>query len=201
MESSAALQEEVSNDESIQPLQTVLVEKFIGSSDAPVTIIELSSLSCGHCGSFHTDVYPELKKNYIETGKVKLIMVDFPLNLPALQGAMLAHCLPDDQYFGFLQLLFSSQSSWLSGDTEAKLKQNALLAGLSEEQVATCLADKSLEEALLSRMQTYQADWDISSTPSFIINGGAEKIVGNRPYSEFKAIIDKLIGGEETSKE
>ncbi len=172
------------------------LKKTLGSDDAPVKIIEFSSLSCGHCGHFHEEVYPEIKKNYVETGKVQFVMVDFPLNLPALRGAMVAHCLPEDQYFNFLQLLFTTQDNWLTGDFESRLKQNAQLAGMSEPAFDACLADKELEEQIISRVERSEKKWEISSTPSFIIDNGTDdfqKIVGNTPYEEFSAAIDRAL--------
>lgn len=179
------------------PEVITLSDRKLGQDDAPVKIIEFSSLSCGHCGNFHAEVYPEIKKNYIETGKVQLIMVDFPLNLPALKGSLLAHCLPEDQYFNFLQLLFTTQQNWMSGDFEANLKQNAQLAGLSSSDVDACLGNKDLEEQIVSRMKEASEKWEVSSTPSFIINDGFEKVEGNRPYEEFSRILDRALNKAE----
>lgn len=173
----------------------------IGSDEAPITVYEYSSLSCGHCGNFHSEIYPEIKSNYIETGKVKLVMIDFPLNLPAMQGAMLAHCLPDDQYFNFLQLLFTTQQSWLTGDYEANLKQNAQLAGMTMDEIESCLANSELEEKLLARMEEAQAKWNVSSTPSFVINNGDEIIEGNRPYSFFVETFNEMLNNTNATDE
>ncbi len=172
---------------------SLLTEKSIGDVNAPMTIIEFSSLSCGHCGTFHTEVYPDFKKNFIETGKVRLIMVDFPLNLPALRGAMLAHCLPEDQYFNFLQLLFTTQSNWNKGDYAANLKQNAQLAGLSSDEIEACIADTDLEEAIIARMEDSQAKWNVNSTPSFVVNNGAKIIEGAKSYNEFIADLNSVM--------
>lgn len=176
-------------------------EMSLGSDDAPVTIYEYSSLSCGHCGAFHSDAYPQIKSDYIETGKAKLVMIDFPLNLPAMQGAMLAHCLPDDQYFNFLQLLFTTQANWLSGDYEANLRQNAQLAGLSSDQIDACLSNTELEEKLLARMEDAQNKWNISSTPSFVINDGAEIIEGNRPFEAFETVLNRILDASDNNEE
>ncbi len=191
--------EEVST--SVSMIDVEVSEKTLGSDDAPITMYEFSSLSCGHCGSFHSDAYPKIKSEYVETGKVKMIMVDFPLNLPAMQGAMLAHCLPDDQYFNFLQLLFTTQQNWLSGDYEANLKQNAQLAGLSNDQIDECLNNEALEEKLLARMEEAQSKWNVSSTPSFVINDGLEIIEGNRPYDYFETTFNKILSDLNTSEQ
>mgnify|MGYP003378993453 CR=1 FL=1 len=94
-----------------QNLEAMLSERAMGVADAPVTIVENSSLSCPHCAHFHADVLPKLKTEYIDTGKVRLILNDFPLNRPALEGAILARCLPEDRYFPFVDLAFSTQKS------------------------------------------------------------------------------------------
>ncbi|MCB9963848.1 MAG: DsbA family protein [Rhodospirillales bacterium] len=193
-EDSAAQTDQAKEAVSSAPESTYdLGERSIGAADAPITMVEFSSLSCGHCGAFHKDVLPKIKESYIDTGKVRLVIIDFPLNLPALQGAMLAHCLPEDQYFNFLQLLFATQDVWLNGDYLAKLKQNAQLAGLSPDDVQTCLDNKSLEDAIISRMGEAQTKWGITSTPSFIFNEGVEKVTGNAPLEEFEKTIGRVL--------
>lgn len=97
-------------------------DKVLGDRDAPVTMIEYSSLTCPHCAHFHTDVLPRIKKEYIDTGKVKLVLRDFPLNQPALIAAQIAHCVPEDRYFGFVSVLFETQAAWaISEDPAAAL--------------------------------------------------------------------------------
>ncbi|MCG8507994.1 MAG: DsbA family protein, partial [Rhodospirillales bacterium] len=98
----------------------VLGEMALGRQDAPVTISEHSSLTCGHCGNFHRDTLPEIKKEYIDTGKVRLIYRDFPLGRLAMAAAMLPHCAPRERYFGFLEALFLSQDSWARSDDPAR---------------------------------------------------------------------------------
>ena len=198
------IEDEDANASAEAVAQTMVVDvtdMTLGSDDAPITIYEYSSLSCSHCGAFHSEVYPQIKTDFIETGKVKLVMIDFPLNLPAMQGAMIAHCLPEDQYFNFLQLLFTTQQNWLSGDYEANLRQNAQLAGLNSDQIDTCLGNEELEEKLIARMEEAQGQWNISSTPSFVINDGQEIIEGNRPFSEFETIFNKILSASENKEE
>lgn len=178
-----------------------VTDRALGSEDAPVTIYEFSSLSCGHCGDFHTNVYPQLKEDLIETGKVRLVMIDFPLNLAALRGSMLAHCLPEDQYFNFLQLLFTTQRNWLSGDYLANLKQNAQLAGLSAGDIDACIENLELEERLIARMEEAQAKWNVRSTPSFVFNDGESFIEGSVDYERFVAEINKVMNSTEKTEE
>ena len=99
----------------------------IGSLDAPVTIVEYSSLSCPHCASFHKDTLPTLKKDYIDQGQVKFVFHDFPLNKPALAGSLLLKCIPIAERYDFMELLFEQQASWaFEGDYQTKLKQYAI---------------------------------------------------------------------------
>lgn len=177
---------------------SILGIKALGKEDAPLTIVEFSSLSCGHCGDFHKNAYNDIKRDYIETGKVRFIVVDFPLNLPAVEGAMLAHCLPEDQYFNFIQLLFTTQSDWLvEGDYLSKLKQNAALAGLGEAEIEACLQNQALKDALVKRNEEAQKIYSVEATPTFIFNNSEFKLTGARPYSEFKAKIDEFLAKSE----
>ena len=173
-----------------------LKEHAKGDVDAPVTIHEFSSLSCSHCGAFHTDTYPTLIEEYVETGKVRIVIVDFPTNLPALEGTMLAHCVPEGSYFDFVQILFTTQSEWINEQYREHLITTAGLAGLSRDDALACLNDNALKEALLKRTEESSQQLGIQSTPSFILNNGAAKIIGNKSYDEFKQTIDGLLGEE-----
>ena len=84
-------------------------DMVLGAEDAPVTVIEYASMSCAHCALFHSQTFPDLKKHYIDTGKVRFIFREFPINRPALEGAMIARCAGPDRFFGFLKILFAKQ--------------------------------------------------------------------------------------------
>lgn len=169
-------------------------EMAIGDPDAPVTMIEYASLSCPHCAQFHTDTFPELKKRYIETGKVRMIFRDFPLNQPALQATVIAHCGGAERYVSFIDVMFKMQATWSQApDPVTELKQIAKLGGLSEEQVDACLADQSLVDSILEGRLEGQNEHKVQSTPTFVIND--EVYPGNRSIDEFAAIIDPLVGG------
>lgn len=169
------------------------VEKALGAADAPVTMIEYSSLTCPHCASFHTDVLPDLKERYIATGKVRLVYRDFPLDQRALAAATLAHCAGSDRYFGFLDVLFQSQARWARADDLGPLIQLGRLAGMSEDQMNACLADQELQDRILKARLDGQDQFDISSTPTFVIDG--ESYAGSRSVDEFAKIIEPLLGG------
>lgn len=170
-----------------------LAERSMGSPEAPVVIEEFASLSCGHCAHFHADVLPKLKEAYVDTGKVRFIFTDFPLNAPAMDGSMIARCMPQDQYFKFLGFLFENQEQWaFSADYQSKLRQNAKLLGTGDALFDACLASEELKQGLVARMQKASSDYDIQSTPSFVVNG-KEVIRGAQGFEAFKTIIDKVL--------
>lgn len=169
-------------------------EQSIGTADAPVTIIEYSSLSCPHCAQFHSDVLPDLKERYIETGKVRMVFRDFPLNESAVEAAVLAHCAGPDRYVGFLDVLFQTQESWSSAESPREaLKQLGKLGGLGDDQMEACLADESMVDAVLQSRLTGQNEHKVQSTPTFVIDG--QTYPGSRDIDAFAEIIDPLLGG------
>jgi protein-disulfide isomerase len=167
-------------------------EQVLGNPDAPVTIIEYASLTCPHCAQFHTEVLPELKERYIAPGKVRLIYRDFPLDQTALAAAALAHCAGPERYFSMLDVLFETQGNWARADDPvAALKQLGKLGGLSEQEMAACLADEELTDGILRQRLAGQNEHDIGSTPTFIIDGKAYP--GSRDVEEFGELIDPLL--------
>jgi len=167
-------------------------ERILGDPDAPVTIIEYASLTCPHCAQFHTEVLPQLKERYIAPGKVRLIYRDFPLDQTALAAAALAHCAGPARYFSMLDVLFETQSNWArAGDPIAALKRLGKLGGLTEQEMAACLADEELTDGILRQRLAGQNEYDIGSTPTFIIDGKAYP--GSRDVEEFGELIDPLL--------
>ncbi|MGD9508584.1 MAG: DsbA family protein [Geminicoccaceae bacterium] len=169
-----------------------LGEPAIGDPNAPVTIIEFASLTCPHCASFHVNTLPELEKRYIDTGKVRLVLRDFPLDEMALKASVIAHCAGPDRYPQFVQVFFSQQASWTrSDDPEKALRQLAQLGGLGADQIDACLADKSLEDTILQARLDGQQKYNIESTPSFIIGGKTHS--GDQSIEKFAELIDPLL--------
>ena len=164
-------------------------ERVLGDPAAPVTIIEYSSLTCPHCAAFHTDTLPALKERFVETGQAKIVYRDFPLDQNALNAAVIAHCAGPDRYFAFLDALFASQERWArSEDPTESLIQLAGLGGLPRDKAEACLASEAMQDAVLQVRLDGQEEFQISSTPSFIING--EMMTGNQSIDEFATLIE-----------
>ena len=169
-------------------------DRVLGDPNAPVTIIEYASLTCPHCAEFHEDVLPQLKERYIAPGKVRMIYRDFPLDQRALAAASLAHCAGSERYFGFLDVLFQTQENWARADDHlAALKRLGKLGGLTEAEMEACFADEELTNRILQTRLDAQNQHEISSTPTFIIDGKAYS--GTRDIEEFGALIDPLLDG------
>lgn len=166
-------------------------ERVLGNPDAPVTLTEFSSLTCPHCARFHAETLAQIKTNFIDTGKVKLVYWDFPLDRVAVQAATLARCVPPERYFAMLEMMFANQASWSRAkDPVAALRKYTRLVGLEDAAADACLADQSLLMTLLQRVQEAQARFGIESTPTFIINNDKNKrIDGARPYADFAASL------------
>ena len=170
-----------------------LGELVLGDPGAPVTVVEYASLSCHHCAEFHKATLPALKARYIDTGKVKLVFRDFPLEKNALAAALIVRCAGPERRARFVDVFFAQQDGWSHARDPLKaLKQLARLGGLGEEAVDACLADKALEDAVLTVSLDGQQKYKISSTPTFVIDGKAYP--GNMSVEEFAKIIDPLLG-------
>lgn len=167
-------------------------EPFLGKANAPITIIEYASLTCSHCATFYADVMPELEKRYVETGKVRFIYRDFPLDAFGLRAATLAKCMPTEQFYPFIKILFKNQASWIRNPKfEEALIRYAEMAGLPSERAKSCMDDTKVMDELIAVQTEAAKKYDINATPTFIINDGEEKLVGARSIEEFAAVIDK----------
>jgi len=167
-------------------------EIFLGNKDAKIVVIEYASMTCIHCANFHKEVYPKIKKNYIDTNKIKFIFRDFPLDKQALFGSVLAKCAPKEKYFDFVKLILNTQKKWISNDNtfQDKLKNIGKLAGLNENTINTCFKNEQIVDAILKSRSIGEKKYNISSTPSLIIN---EKKYSAMSYENFEKIIENLI--------
>ena len=178
------------SDAGIADLADSIKEMTIGEKDAPLTIVEYASLGCSHCAKFHQETYPTLKKDYIDTGKVKLIFRDFPLGTPALAATMIARCSGPERYFGFVEMFFRSQTQWSHAENPLEaLSKVARLGGMPTVDVQACMRNQKLLEYIqLQKKHAYEED-GINATPYFII--GTEKLSGGLPYNQMKVMIER----------
>jgi protein-disulfide isomerase len=169
---------------------------MLGDKDAPITIIEYASLSCSHCATFYSDGFSKLKVDYIDTGKVKFIYRDFPLNHPALTASIIALCQVKNidkdsiKYHNFIKLLFKTQDSWaFDDDFTGKLENIAKLDGMSKQEFNSCLKNNQLQDKILKKRLVATKALQISSTPTFFVNN---KIInGFTGYGDIKVIIEE----------
>jgi len=165
----------------------------LGAEDAPLTVIEYASFTCGHCADFHTSTFPKLKAEYIDTGKVRFIQRDVYFDAPGLWAGVLAHCDPS-KYYPVASEILSTQKTWLGGaDGEAiaeGLRKIGLKNGMTAEQMEACWADQPMVERLVATYQVNATKDGLEGTPTFIIGG--EK-VQNQPWEELKAKIDEKL--------
>ena len=157
------------------PKKTAPIEVIFGSPNAPVEIIEYMSLTCGHCARFHKETMPTVMETYVKTGKIRMIVRDFPLDGIAYRTAMISHCLAENKpmrYYGFLQYLFEQQGVWArSPEPLTELARMAQIAGLSKDNFDLCLTDEELSKKVLLSRQFAESEFGVNSTPTFIING------------------------------
>ena len=165
-------------------------ERFIGKPDAKVVVGEYFSLTCTHCAAFAQTTMPDVKKNLIDTGTVRWVFHDYPLDQVALTASMVARYLPVDRYEPFINALFASQNRWAFGrgnDPTEELWKIAGLAGMSRTTFDKAIGDTDLRDWILSEQKADTDKWKIDSTPSFVING--QKYAGEMSYEAFKKLI------------
>ena len=176
---------------------SVIPERVLGKADAPITVEEFVSLTCSHCAAFYNDTLPELEKKYVDTGKVKFILRDFPLDGTALRAEALARCMPEDQFYPFVKTLYKSQKDWAFSENAEKIMiQYARLGGLSEEKAKSCIADDKMIDAIVAARTDATQKFNIEATPTFIINGGVETVKGQGDIPTFTKIFDRLLASK-----
>ena len=172
-------------------LQITKDDRILGSLEAPITIVEYASLTCPHCAHFANDVLPEIKKEWIDTGKAKLVLRDFPLDEPALRAAMITHCAPPDRYYAFADTFFAAQEKWVrSTDYREALARLAKLGGMGKEEFDACLANTALENKIVEGRLKASQELNVDSTPTFFVNGS--KLAGAPTLEEFEKLLSSL---------
>jgi protein-disulfide isomerase len=171
-------------------LNVQATDHVMGDPKAPVTLIEYASFTCPHCAHFHTQVLPEIKKKWIDTGKVKLIYRDFPLDQVAAKAAQIAECVPNDRYFGVIDLIFRGQPTWATAqDPIAELAKPLRIAGMGENEIKACLANDAKANEVIADYRGGET-LGVNSTPALFINGQLFK--GARSVEELDGVLAKL---------
>jgi protein-disulfide isomerase len=171
-----------------------LPDMVLGPANAPVTITEFASMTCPHCAAFNADVFPKIKSTYIDTGKIRYIFREFPLDIKAAAGSMLTRCIAKDdagKYFAVIDMLFKQQGDWVMKNTTETLTRIGKQAGLSQEQVEACLKDQALLDKIAADQKYATEVLKVNSTPTFFING--DMIKGEASFDEFDKKIKALL--------
>jgi protein-disulfide isomerase len=171
-----------------------LPDMALGPKDAAVTITEYASMTCPHCARFAEEVFPKIKAAYIDTNKVRYVFREFPLDIKAAAGSMLARCIAKDdagKYFAVIDMLFKSQEDWAGPKTTEALKLIGKQAGLSGQTVEACLKDQALLDKIAADQKYANEILKVNSTPTFFING--EKVTGETSFEEFDKKIKPLL--------
>jgi protein-disulfide isomerase len=167
----------------------------MGKKEAPIIIVEYASLTCPHCAHFSAAVLPEIEKKYVETGKARYILRQFPLNEPALKGAMLLDCIGEqdkERYYVFARVLFDAQAKWaFDGDYMAGLETIATVGGLSKDQFKNCVTNTDREMKVLKAKKDAADEVGIPHTPYIFIDG--EAFEGDRTVEAVSAFIESRL--------
>jgi protein-disulfide isomerase len=162
---------EVAVDELMKP--GPLPDLVLGKVDAPITVVEYASMTCGHCANFHTKVFPAIKEKYVDTGKVRFIMREFPLDNLAAAASMLARCAGEGKSFPLISVLFAKQDDWafVKTDPRPELLKFAKQAGFTQESFEKCLTDQKLLDDISAIRARGSDAFGVTSTPTFFVNG------------------------------
>ena len=166
-------------------------DHVLGDPNAPITLIEYASLTCPHCAHFDTQILPEVKKKWIDTGKVKLIYRDFPLDQVAAKAAQIAECAGNDRYFGVIDLIFRGQPTWATAsDPIAELAKPLRIAGMGEKEIKECLANEAKANEVVADAKGGEI-LGVNSTPTLFIDG--QMYSGARSVEELDGVFGKLV--------
>jgi protein-disulfide isomerase len=182
---------EVPVEELMKPVG--LPDMALGPADAKVTIVEYASMTCGHCAHFTTDVWPQIKKKYVDSNKVRYIFREFPLDNLAAAASMLARCTGNDKAFGLIEVLFEKQKEWAFGEGNPvpRLFEIAKQAGFTQESFDKCLTDQKLLDDITGGRTRASDVFGVSATPTFYVNG--KKLDGSPTMEKFDQMIEPLL--------
>jgi len=171
-----------------------LPDMALGPANAAVTITEYASMTCPHCATFTETVFPKIKSEYIDSGKIRFVFREFPLDIKAAAGSMLARCIAKDdagKYFAVIDMLFKQQNDWVTKNTTETLTRIGKQAGLSQQAVEDCLKDQALLDKIAADQKFASEVLKVNSTPTFFING--EMVKGATSFEEFDKRIKALL--------
>jgi len=171
-----------------------LPDMALGPADAAVTVTEYASMTCPHCANFSETVFPKLKSEYIDSGKIRYVFREFPLDIKAAAGSMLARCIAKDdagKYFAVIDMLFKQQGEWVIKNTTETLARIGKQAGLSQQAVEDCLKDQALLDKIAADQKFAAEVLKVNSTPTFFING--DRLKGETSFEEFDKRIKSLL--------
>ncbi|MEM8979513.1 MAG: thioredoxin domain-containing protein [Pseudomonadota bacterium] len=180
----------------ITPDSSGVVEMVLGDPDAPITMVEYASYTCPHCQRFHTAAFKDIKRDYIDTGKVKFIYREVYFDRPGLWASIVARCGGEMRFFGITDMIYKQQSQWARMSDPSlvaeELRKIGRTAGMNDEQLDACLSDEAKAKTLVEWFETNAQRDGITSTPSFLIDG---QKYSNMNYASFKEIFDQKLGG------
>ncbi|MEK1933100.1 MAG: DsbA family protein [Pararhizobium sp.] len=169
-----------------------LPEMAIGKADAPVTIVEYMSMTCPHCARFHNETFDAIKAKYVDSGRVRFVVREFPFDPRAAAAFMLARCAPEGQYFPMVSMLFKQQETWAAAPNgRDALLQMSKLAGFTQESFEACLTNQKLLDDVQATMQKGEKDFGVKATPTFFING--KQYSGEMSVDTMSALIDTML--------
>jgi len=174
-------------------IAAAMADRVLGKEDAPVTVTEYASLTCPHCAHFAINILPEVKTKLIDTGRMRLIFRDFPLDQLAMKAAKMARCAPKEKYFDLIEVIFKNRDRWLTAkDPENALMQLGALTGMDDGYMRSCIDSTELDTAILNGVNEAQSKFVVQSTPTFIFNYGAETISGAQDEPKFEDVVNRL---------
>jgi protein-disulfide isomerase len=169
-----------------------LGEQSLGKADAPVVLVEYASATCPHCAAFHEKVLPQLKADYIETGKVRFIFREYPLDNLAMGAFMLARCVAHDKYFPTIDMMFRRQQTWrTSGNPAAELFRITQLSGMDKAGFEACLKRQDVIKDIAETARKAREDFGVKGTPAIFING--KLVDGHKEFADLKILIDAAL--------
>jgi protein-disulfide isomerase len=170
-------------------------EQVLGDPDAPVRILEFSSFTCSHCATYHQESLPVIKERYIDTGKANLTLIDFPLDSVAGAISLITRCAPDSVYWKLVDIYFADPGAWMTRTPRESISGIARLGGMTQEDVDACLQNEAIYKEIIDRQTAAQEQYNITGTPSFVINGEKHMGYGVEDLSEaIDAALEKAGG-------